>query len=85
MLNSERKFRLFSAAGIVPVRLLLDKSSTSRSVRLQIDWGISPYNLLKLKFSERSTFNRPISGGIKPVNSFLPRLSTLGKALALRY
>ncbi|KAM3295417.1 hypothetical protein ACQJBY_037983 [Aegilops geniculata] len=57
MLNAERKCRLFNAAGISPVRLLLDKSSTCKFVRLQIDSGICPDNLLKLKSSTRSTFN----------------------------
>ncbi|WVZ77892.1 LOW QUALITY PROTEIN: hypothetical protein U9M48_025693 [Paspalum notatum var. saurae] len=65
------------AAGIGPVRLLLDKSSSSRFVRLPIDWGISPYNLLRLKLRELSSFKSPISGGITPMKLLLPRLSTL--------
>ncbi|KAG2656086.1 hypothetical protein PVAP13_1KG059647 [Panicum virgatum] len=83
-LNLERKCRLFSEDGIVLVRWLLDKSSSSKFVRLQIDWGISPCNILKLKFSERSPFKRPISGEITPVKPLFPRLSTFGKALVLR-
>uniref|UniRef100_A0A0D9YMF4 Uncharacterized protein n=1 Tax=Oryza glumipatula TaxID=40148 RepID=A0A0D9YMF4_9ORYZ len=56
-LNAERKFSLSSAAGIGPVRLLLDMSSTCRFVMLQIDSGIPPENLLELKLSKRSAFN----------------------------
>jgi hypothetical protein len=48
MLNSERKCSLLNPAGITPVRLLFDMSSTSRFVRLHIDIGICPIRSLKL-------------------------------------
>ncbi|WVZ77862.1 hypothetical protein U9M48_025672 [Paspalum notatum var. saurae] len=48
MLNTETKLRLSNVDGISPVRLLLDKSSTCRFVRLQMDEGICPFKLLEL-------------------------------------
>uniref|UniRef100_A0A8R7V6T2 Uncharacterized protein n=1 Tax=Triticum urartu TaxID=4572 RepID=A0A8R7V6T2_TRIUA len=67
MLNAERKCRAFNATGIASVRLLLDKSSTCKFVRLQTDCGISPDSLLKLKSRAASALSWPICGGITPV------------------
>ncbi|VAI43968.1 unnamed protein product [Triticum turgidum subsp. durum] len=85
MLNAERKFSLFNASGIAPMRLLLEKSSTCRFVRLHTDIGICPVRALKLKLRETRDFSWPISEGISPVNLLLLRSSTLAKAMGMRY
>ncbi|KAF7083648.1 hypothetical protein CFC21_087416 [Triticum aestivum] len=83
MLNAERKCRLFNAAGIAPMRLLLEKSSTCRFVRLHTDIGICPVRALKLKLRERRDFSWP--AGISPVNLLSLRSSTSAKAMGMRY
>ena len=56
-LNAKRKLRLSNAAKILAVRLLSDKSSTCRFVRLQMDEGIVHFNLLELTSNNWRAFN----------------------------
>jgi len=75
-LNLERKWRLFTANGIAPVRWLF---------RLPSCFEISPDKLLKLKLSLVSNFNWPISWGIAPVKLFDSDPAFLGKYWLLSY
>ncbi|KAI4978154.1 hypothetical protein ZWY2020_014708 [Hordeum vulgare] len=81
MSNSERKFRLFSAAGITPVRRLTDKSSTcsskktfgavlsDSSIGISIKaLGICPVRLLFDISRWKSKFRLLIQSGIGPVS-----------------